>query len=68
MTDRTGQWFYFARDGDTRGRGRNRQIYYRGEWVSKQGEETVIRGDQATTRMAANPDYEKAERALRRRR
>jgi hypothetical protein len=68
VTDRTGQWFYLARNGDTRGRGRNREIYYRGEWVSARGEETVIRGDQAATRSAANPDYEKAQRVLRRRR
>jgi hypothetical protein len=59
-------WLWPA-DGDTRGRGRNREIYYRGEWVSPQGEETVIDGDQARTRVAANPDYAKARRALRRR-
>ena len=68
MADRTGQWFYWARNGDTRGRGRNREIYYRGEWISQQGEETVIRGDQAAARTAANPDYARAQRALRRRR
>lgn len=67
MADRTGQWFYLARDGDHRGRGRNREIYYRGEWLSARGEETVISGGQAATRMSANPDYRKALKAFRRR-
>lgn len=67
MTDRTGQLFYWAKNGDTRGSGRNRQIYYDGEWQSPKGEETVIRGDQAKVKMSANPDYKKAQRALRRR-
>jgi len=57
----------WPKNGDTRGRGRDRQIYYRGEWQSPRGEETVISGDQARTRMSANPDYEKAQRAARRR-
>jgi hypothetical protein len=60
--------FFWPKNGDTRGRGRHREIYYAGEWVSSRGEETVIRGDQVSVRMAANPDYEKAQRASRRRR
>ena len=60
-------WLW-PRDGDVRGSGKNRQIYYRGEWQSPRGEDTVVRGDQVVIRMVANPDYRKAERASRRRR
>lgn len=67
MADRTGPLVFWARNGDTRGKGRNREIYYRGEWLSAKGEETVIRGDQAKVKVSKNPDYKKALRALRRR-
>lgn len=57
----------WPRNGETRGSGRNKQIYYNGEWQSPKGEETVIRGDQASVRMATNPDWKGAQRAARRR-
>lgn len=54
-------------NGDTRGHGRNREIYYRGEWISSRAEVAEVQGDQVVTRSAANPDYPKAQRAARRR-
>ena len=59
--------FLWRRNGDTRGKGRTLEIYYRGEWISKKADVAIVKGDRVTYKQVANPDYRKAARIAKRR-
>lgn len=58
----------WPKSGDARGKGKMHQVYYGGEWRSRRGEDSQVRGDQVRTRTATDPDYKKGVDAGRRRR
>lgn len=58
---------WWPRNGDVRGEGRNREVYYHGEWHSKKADDYVVKGDQVKYKQVTDPDYKRGMRIARRR-